>query len=305
MKFQVCDGREEKMREKDFLFNTFEENRTHLFGVAYRLLGSKVEAEDALQETWIKVSRADTNDIDNIVGWLTTVVARTCLDMLRSKKSRKEDFSEISEEKMTVESHEEEILLANSMGPALLLVLEKLTPPERIAFVLHDLFDVDFEEIAKILSRSEVATRQLASRARTRIRGAKGESKKEADQKIVSAFLMASRSGDLQGLLQILDPNIILRADSVAIQTSTANKDRGAPQFEKEMRGSGAIAEVFKGRAVAAQAAFINDQAGATWIAGGIPRVVFAFTVVDGKITEIGVIMNQEDLSEMEVKVIS
>lgn len=292
------------MREKDLWAQKFEESRRHLQSVAYRLLGSQGEADDAVQEAWIRMNRAEAEKIDNFTGWLTTIVARICLDMLRSRKSRKEDFVPVADENMKIESHEEEVLLANSLGPALLVVLETLTPPERVAFVLHDLFEVEFDEIATTLGRSEVATRQLASRARAKIRGAKSDSKKESDQQIVRAFLAASRSGDLQGLLQLLDPNIVLRADGVAVQTAAANKDRGAPPFEKEMRGGPAIAEVFKGRAVAAQLALINEQAGATWIAGGKPRVVFAFMIAQGKITEIGVIMEPEDLKDLKVQVL-
>lgn len=290
------------MRENDWLLNKFEESRSHLEGVAFRLLGSKGEADDAIQEAWIRVNRADTQSIDNFGGWLTTIVSRICLDMLRSRKIRKEEPIPVSyEEAVTTQSPEEEILLANAMGPALVVVLETLTPPERVAFVLHDLFDIEFEQIANVLNKSEVATRQLASRARTKVRGAKSESKKESDQKIVSAFLAASRSGNLEGLLQLLDPNIILRADDTAITTAAANKDRGAPQFAKELHGKTVIADTFKGRAVAAQLALINGQAGATWIAGEKPRVVFTFTITDGKITEIGVIMNQDDLNDIEV----
>ncbi|HEX7673605.1 MAG TPA: sigma-70 family RNA polymerase sigma factor [Bdellovibrio sp.] len=290
------------MSGNDWLVKKFEESRSRLEGVAFRLLGSKGEADDAVQEAWIRVNRADTQNIDNLGGWLTTVVARICLDMLRTRKVRKEEpIPEKYDEAFATESPEEEILLANSMGPALLIILETLTPPERVSFVLHDLFDIEFEEIANILDRSEVATRQLASRARVKIRGAKKESKQEMDQHIVSAFLAASRSGNLEGLLQLLDPNIVLRADPVAVQIATANKDRGAPQFEKEMRGNAAIADVFKGRATAAQLAFINGQPGATWIADERPRVVFTFTIANGKISEIGVIMNQADLDDIEV----
>ena len=290
------------MSENKWLVRKFEESRSHLEGVAYRLLGSKVEADDAVQEAWIRVSRAEVQGINNFGGWLTTIVARICLDMLRSRKIRKEEpIPETYEEAVAGRSPEDEILLSNSMGPALLVVLEALTPPERVAFVLHDLFDIEFEEIANILGRSEVAVRQLASRARVKVRGAKGNSKRESDQHIVSAFLAASRSGNLESLLQLLDPNIILRADSVAVQTAAANKGKGAPQFEKEMRGNTNIADVFKGRAVAAQLALIDGQAGATWLAGEKPRVVFTFTIANGKISEIGVIMSQDDLDEMEV----
>jgi RNA polymerase sigma factor (sigma-70 family) len=289
-----------KMTDQNWLTKKFEESRSHLESVAYRLLGSRGEADDAVQEAWLRVTRADTASIENFGGWLTTIVSRICLDMLRSRKVRQVESME-QHESGSFKAPEEEILLADAMGPALLVVLETLTPPERVAFVLHDLFDLAFEDIAAILGRSDVATRQLASRARNKVRGVKENSKKDG-QEIVAAFLAASREGNFENLLKLLDPNIVLRADKTAIQVSAANKDKGAPQFESEMRSGQTIANLFKGRAVGAQLAFLNGMAGATWIACGKPRVVFAFTFENGKITEIGVIMNPDDLNEIEIK---
>jgi RNA polymerase sigma-70 factor (ECF subfamily) len=249
------------------------------------------------------LTRAEAAGIDNLGGWLTTVVSRVCLDMLRSRKVRQEDpLEEEHREAVTPHAPDEGVFLADAIGPALLIVLETLTPPERVAFVLHDLFDLTFEEIATIIGRSEVATRQLASRARRKVRGTRENTKTETGQEVVTAFLAASREGNFDALLKLLDPNIVLRADSVAIQLTSAKKAKGAPQFEPEMRDGTAIADLFKGRAVGAQLAFINGLAGATWIGGGKPRVAFTFCVENGKITEIGVIMNPEDLSEMDIK---
>lgn len=294
------------MNDKDWLAEKFEESRTHLKTVAFRMLGSRGEADDAVQEAWIRLTRSDTGSIDNLGGWLTTVVSRVCLDMLRSRKVRREDsLKEDHSELPSISDPEEGILLADSMGPALLLVLETLTPPERVAFVLHDLFDVAFEEIAAVLGQSEVGTRQLASRARRKVRGLKGNLKNETGQEIVTAFLTASREGNFENLLKLLDPNIVLRADDIAIQTAAANKDKGAPQFEREMRDRKSIAELFKRRATAAQLAFIDGLAAATYVAGGKPRLVFTFTVANGKISEIGVIMNPKDLKEMEIQLAS
>jgi RNA polymerase sigma-70 factor (ECF subfamily) len=290
------------MKDKSWLAKKFEESRAHLLTVAHRLLGSRGEADDAVQEAWIRVHRSEAAGIENLGGWLTTVVARICLDMLRSRKVRQEGAQDRHVEAASAAGPEDEALLADAMGPALLIVLETLTPPERVAFVLHDLFDLSFAEVAAILGRSEVATRQLASRARGKVRGAKGEFRGDTGQEIVAAFLSASRDGNFAGLLKLLAPGAVLRADSVTVQTATANKDKGAPQFESEMCGGEKIAELFRGRAVAAQLALINGLAGATWIAGGKPRVAFTFSVESGKIVQIGVIMNPEDLDEMKIQ---
>jgi RNA polymerase sigma factor (sigma-70 family) len=289
------------MNDSDFLVKKFEENRSHLGAVAYRLLGSTGEADDAVQEAWLRLTRSETSGIENLGGWLTTVVARVCLDMLRARKVRQEAALKDSHSDVSSVNPEEELLLADSMGPALFIVLETLTPPERVAFVLHDLFDLAFEDVAVILGRSEVATRQLASRARRKVRGPKEKSPADTGQEIIAAFLVASREGDFEALLKLLDPGIVLRADPTAVQTAIANKDKGAPPFESEMHDPKTIAELFKGRATAAQPAWINGLPGATWVAGGKPRVAFTFAVENGKITEIGVIMNPDDLNDTEI----
>jgi RNA polymerase sigma factor (sigma-70 family) len=295
------------MTENDWLADRFQENRSHLRGVAYRILGSSGEADDAIQETWLRLTKSDTDRIENLGGWLTTVVARVCLDMLRSRKVRKEEPLEenILEKPQALSPNDpvEEAQLADSVGSALLMILRTLTPAERVAFVLHDLFALPFEEIASTLGRSEVATRQLASRARRRVRGG-AESREDETKKrmIVAAFLTASREGRFNDLLQLLDPDISLYADDMAVKTAEANKAKGAPPFQNEMKGAETIAETFKGRALAAQLALIDGSVGTTWIAGGKPRVAFLFFIENGKIREINVVMDPEDLKEMEVK---
>ena len=211
------------MNERDYLAERFEEHRTHLRAVAYRMLGSLSEVDDAVQEAWLRLSRADTAGIDNLGGWLTTVVARVCLDMLRSRKSRREEpFTPDAPEPVATgtsgSSPEQEALLADSVGLALLVVLDRLTPAERLAFVLHDMFAVPFEEIAPIVGRSAEATRQLASRARRRVRGGAGRPTPISFGSARSSmpFIAALRGGDFEGLLAVLDPDLVVRADMAA-----------------------------------------------------------------------------------------
>jgi len=297
------------MIESDWLAEKYQENRAKLRAVAYRILGSNGEADDAVQEAWLRLTRSDVNRFENLGGWLTTVMARVCLDMLRSRRSRKEE----SLEEQHLEAPEsprranpaEEALLADSVGSALLIVLRTLTPAERVAFVLHDLFDLPFEEIAPIVGRSEAAARQLASRARRRVRGGQEGREDEAKKReIISAFLAASREGNFSALLQLLDPELLLTADDVAVKTAEANKAKGAPPFQSEIRGATVVAEIFKGRALGAQMALINGSVGTTWIGGGNPRVAFLFSIENGKIQGIDVVMDPEDLKEMEVKIL-
>jgi RNA polymerase sigma-70 factor (ECF subfamily) len=293
------------MTENEWLAEKFQEKRPHLRAVAFRILGSNWEAEDAVQETWLRLTRSDAKSTENFGGWLTTVVARVCLDMLRSRKSRREESLEeqLLEEPGNPASPAEEALMADSVGSALLIVLTTLTPAERVAFVLHDLFDLPFEEIGPIVGRSEIAARQLASRARRRVRGGQEGREDEAKKReIVSAFLAASRQGNFNALLQLLDPEILLTADDVAVKVTEANKAKGAPPLQSEMRGATVVAETFKGRALAAQLALINGSPGTTWIGGGKPRVVFLFSIENGRIQGIDVVMDPENLKEMEVE---
>jgi RNA polymerase sigma factor (sigma-70 family) len=286
------------MAQDDWLAEEFEEHRPHLKAVAYRMLGSMSDAEDAVQESWIRLSRTDSGALENLGGWLTTVVARVSLDMLRSRTSRREDpvaevLTTSSAAGASGTQPEEAAMIADSLGPAMLVVLETLSPAERISFVLHDMFAVPFDEIAPIVGRSPAATRQLASRARHRVQGVDpaGAVDHTRARRTVDAFLSASRNGDFGALLALLDPDVVLSADADAVRV-------GATDL---VRGSGAVAETFSGRARTAQLALINGQPGAVWAAGGKPRVVFSFTVDDDKITGIELIANSTTLDELDL----
>jgi RNA polymerase sigma-70 factor (ECF subfamily) len=283
------------MEKPEGLAERFEANRTHLRAVAYRMLGSVSEADDAVQEAWLRLSRSDAASVENLSGWLTTVVARVCLDMLRTRKSRREEELGVH---LTdpIANPEDEAVLAESVGLALLVVLETLAPAERLAFVLHDMFAMPFEEIAPIVKRSPAAARQLASRARRRVQGATAadDGDPAGRRAIVDAFLAASRGGDLHALLALLDPDVVLRADAAAVgMGSTA-----------EILGAAAVAANFSGRARAAQIALVNGAAGAVWAPGGVPRVVFAFTIAGGKIVQIEMIADPGQLSELDVSIL-
>jgi len=299
------------MEEHDWLAARFEAHRTHLRAVAYRLLGSLSEADDAVQEAWFRLSRADTSGVENLGGWLTTVVARVSLDMLRARKSRGEEplgahLPEPLAGRADGGDPEHEALLADAVGLALLVVLETLAPAERLAFVLHDLFAVPFEEIAPIVGRSPAAARQLASRARRRVQGAPAAP--DADQSrqraVVAAFLAASRDGDLTALLALLDPEVVLRADPVAVAASAARVGQGAPKLAPEVRGASAVAEVFAGRARAARPALIDGVPGATWAPGGQPRAVFAFEIAGGTIVAIELFFDPARLGQMDLVIL-
>ena len=266
--------------EHDWLAQRFEANRPHLRAVALRILGSPTEADDALQEAWIKVSRAESGGVENIAGWFTTVVARIALDMLRSRRARREDPFDLAtiEQSSTAEiDPEAETVLADSLGQALLIVLERLAPQERLAFVLHDMFDVPFDEIAAIVGRSPAAARQLASRARRRVRGATGGDDVERRLQVVGAFLAAARGGDFDGLLRLLAPDATLSADAVSVAA-------GSPPL---VRGATAVAKVFAGRAQTAEVALIDGLPGLIWAPGGRPRVVWQFEISGGLVTQI------------------
>jgi RNA polymerase sigma-70 factor (ECF subfamily) len=292
------------MGENDWLARQFDESRAHLRTVAYRMLGSASEAEDAVQETWIKLSRSEHPAVENLGGWLTTVVARVCLDMLRSRKSRREEALAPVVDAPAASNPETEVAFADAIGPALWVVLEMLAPPERVAFVLHDMFDLSFEEIAPIIDRTPAAARQLASRARRRVRGT-GSSATDLAQhrELVSAFLAASRDGDFERLVAVLSPDVVLRADEQARRTAAANLQRGAPVLAPEVRGASLVANAFKGRARGAAPALIEGEPGAAWAVGGQVRTAFVFTIGHGKISGIEVIMDPEHLAELDVKI--
>ncbi|WP_406278598.1 sigma-70 family RNA polymerase sigma factor [Embleya sp. NBC_00896] len=289
------------MDETEFLARQFEQHRAHLRAVAYRMLGSRAEADDAVQDTWLRLSGSDSEDIENLGGWLTTVVARVSLNMLRSRRTRREDPLETHGPDRVVESAggtdpEHEALLADSVGLALLVVLETLAPAERLAFVLHDMFALPYDEIAPIVDRSPTATRQLAGRARRRVQGTPTDHEIDParQREVVDAFLAASRGGDFEALPALLDPDVVLRADGAAV----------AAGAESEVRGARAVAETFSGRAKAAQTALIDGVAGAVWAPGGQPRVVVGFTVFDGRITGIELLSDPDYLREVDVAIL-
>ena len=282
------------MSEEDLLAAHFEEHRDRLTAVAHRLLGSRAEAEDAVQEAWLRVRRADSNEVDNLAGWLTTVVARVSLNQLRSRTSRREDPLDdaASRHLHAVPDPAEEAVLADSVGLALLAVLDTLRPAERLAFVLHDLFDVPFEEIAPIVDRSPAAARQLASRARRRVRGAELPDATERRREVVAAFLDAARNGEFSALLELLHPEAVLRSDAVATRMGS----------EAEVRGATAVARFLSGRARAARLVLVDGVPGAVWSLRGTPQVVFAFTVEDGAVTAIDLLAAPETLAGLDLQ---
>jgi RNA polymerase sigma-70 factor, ECF subfamily len=277
--------------QSDWQTEEFERNRRHLEAVAYRMLGSRSEAEDAVQEAWLRLSRSDTEAVENLAGWLTTVVARVSLDMLRSRRARREDYVALPEPIVTIEDGPaDEAVLADSVGLALLVVLDTLTPAERLAFVLHDMFGVTFDEIAAILDRSEAATRQLASRARRRVRGAtpRTDPNLREQRRVVDAFLAAARAGDFEGLIQVLDPDVVFRAD------------RGPRGARIPITGAAAVAETILGRggrfAPHARPAIVNGNAGVIVVPGKKPIAVVSFSVADGRIVEIDLVADPAKL---------
>jgi RNA polymerase sigma-70 factor (ECF subfamily) len=284
----------------------FEDLRPRLHSVAYRMLGSPTEAEDAVQETWIRLNGSDSDGIDNLGGWLTTVVARVCLGMLRSRRTRREDVLEPDEPELDGPGPEDETVLADTMGPALVLVLDTLAPSERLAFVLHDLFAVPFDNIAEIIGCSPAAARQLASRARRRVQSSPDSSAgdRQRQQEIVEAFLAASRQGNFEALIGLLDPDAVLRADRAAVEAATANRQLGAPLLQGEVRGAGAIARALKGRATAAQVAVVEGAPGAVWAPGGHLAAVFVFHLIGDTISEIEVVSDPVMIAALDVEIL-
>ncbi|MEY9591837.1 RNA polymerase sigma factor (sigma-70 family) [Bradyrhizobium yuanmingense] len=283
------------MTEENFLTGQFEASRDHLRAVAYRMLGSRAEVDDAVQEAWLRVSRYDLSDIANLRGWLTTVVARICLDMLRARKSRREDPMGPHVPEPVDDTSEREAEMADSVGAALLVVLETLQPAERLAFVLHDMFAVPFEEIAPIVGRSVDASRQLASRARRRVQGAPvPETDLTQQRRIVDAFLKASREGNFEGLLAVLDPEVVFRADQAAVRLGSL----------AEVRGAEAVAQLYKGRARTARTALVDGELGAAVILGGQLRIALRVTFVGERIGAIEAVADADDIATMEVEVL-
>jgi RNA polymerase sigma factor (sigma-70 family) len=291
------------MNERDYLAERFEEHRTHLRAVAYRMLGSLSEVDDAVQEAWLRLSRAEATGIDNLGGWLTTVVARVCLDMLRSRQSRREEpFTPDAPEPVATgtrgSSPEQEALLADSVGLALLVVLDRLTPAERLAFVLHDMFAVPFEEIAPIVGRSAEAARQLASRARRRVRGSAAAPDPDdlvRQREVVEAFLAALRGGDFEGLLAVLDPDLVVRAD-MPVPSGAPSEIRGAAVWAKQAVAFGHLAQLVR-------PVLVNGAIGVVRAPRGRLSRALTFKIANGKITEIEVIGDPARLGELDVSI--
>jgi RNA polymerase sigma factor (sigma-70 family) len=293
------------MNQNEWLAERFEEHRTHLKAVAYRMLGSLSEADDAVQEAWLRLARSDAGGVANLGGWLTTVVARVCLDMLRSRKSRREQPLDVHVPDPIVSRADaidpaHEALLADSVGLALLVMLETLGPAERLAFVLHDMFAVSFDEIAPIVGRSPSAARQLASRARRRVQGAAMglDADLTCQREVVDAFLAAARGGDLGALLAILDPDVVVRADRGAVPAGAL----------KEIRGARAVAEqalTFSRLVYSARPALVNGAAGiVSWLQNGQPFSVMGFTIRRRKIVEIDILADPARLRRLDLGVL-
>lgn len=284
------------MPQENFLADRFEADRARLRGVAYRMLGSLPEAEDAVQEAWLRLSRSGADGVDNLSAWLTTVTSRVCLDMLRSRKSRREDTLDGGPEPSVSgeDAVERETILADSVGLALLVVLKSLSPAERIAFVLHDLFDMPFEQIAPIVERTPDAARQLASRARRRVRGGETLDVTQTAQKsVVDAFLLASRTGDLAGLMAVLAPDVVVRSDVLG----------GGGQV-RELRGAEKVANFYNGLAQTACTALVDGAIGAVVAPLGQLTRVLDIRVENGRIVEIFVAGDPDRLDAVEVAMV-
>lgn len=283
------------MDDRNRLAERFEGERPRLLALARRVTGSPADAEDAVQETWLRLQGADHDALENVSGWLTTVVGRVCLDMLRSRASRREDALEVSNAELPGRTPDpaREAELADSVGAALAVVLDTLAPAERVTLVLHDTFAMPFDEIAAIVGRRPAATRQLASRARRRVQGAGGETADtgSASREVVSAFLAASRGGDLGGLIALLDPDVVLRSDPTVVGYGAV----------AEVRGPEAVADMFAGRARAARAALIDGVPGAVWAQRGELRVAFEFVVRGNRVVSIDLLADPEILRGLDV----
>jgi RNA polymerase sigma-70 factor (ECF subfamily) len=289
------------VNEHDVLAAEFEQNRSRLRGVAYRMLGSLTEADDAVQEAWLRLTRSDADAVANLAGWLTTVVARICLDMLRSRKARREEPLEVHLPDPVVTradgaDPESEALLADSVGLALLVVLETLTPAERLAFVLHDMFAVPFDEIAPIVERTPDAAKQLASRARRRVRGAGTvpDADPARQREVVNAFLAAARNGDFEALVSVLAPDVVLRADGGSGEIGRSTVIRGAALVAGQ-------ALTFSRLAPLGRPALVNGSPGFVAVDRGRALSVAAFTVADGKIVEIDILADPERLRGLDL----
>ena len=293
------------MNDQDWLADQFEANRSHLRGVAFRMLGSVSEADDAVQEAWIRLSRTDTREVENLRAWLTTVVGRVCLNMLRSRRTRREASLETHVPDPIVSPEagmdpEQEALLGNSVGLALLVVLDSLAPAERVAFVLHDVFAVPFDEIAPIVGRTPTATRQLASRGRRRVQGAPvPDVDLDGQWAVVDAFLAAARDGDFERLLAVLDPDVELRSDGGMARPALASRVRGAQAVAEQ-------AMSFRAFAGTATRILVNGTpGGVAWALDGSPFAVLAMTVSGGRIVAIDVLADPDRLGQLDLTVVA
>jgi len=282
------------MDENHRLAEQFETHRPHLRAVAYRMLGSAHEADDAVQESWLRLMRSGATP-DNLRAWLTTIVSRVCLDLLRARRTRQERTRELPQPQ-PMGSSEQDLLLAESVGQALMIVLRKLSPAERVAYVLHDLFELPFEQIAPILERTPGATRQLANRARRRVHGEDAEepADRARQRQVAEAFLAAARAGDLEALLAVLDPGAVFRADPEAVRL-------GGPA---EIRGAHGIAAAFKGRAQGAQPVLINGAVGLLVAVAGELRLLLQLTLAEGRIAAIEVVADRRRLEGLDLAVL-
>jgi RNA polymerase sigma-70 factor (ECF subfamily) len=292
------------MDEREYLAQQFEEHRTRLRAVAYRMLGSLSEADDAVQETWLRLSRTDSDEVENLGGWLTTVVARVSLNILRSRRSRREESLEVRMPEPIVDradgtDPEHEALLADSVGLALLVVLETLNPAERLAFVLHDMFAVPFDEIAPIVDRSPEAARQLASRARRRVQGENAipDADLDTQREVIGAFLAAAREGDFEALLEVLDPDVVLRADQGAVSIGASRVVRGAANVAR-----GALA--FSRLDVEVRPALVNGAVGTVTLRDGRPFTIAGFTIRNRRIVEMDILADPERLSQLDLTIL-
>jgi RNA polymerase sigma factor (sigma-70 family) len=292
------------MDDQELLAQQFEEHRTRLRAVAYRMLGSLSEADDAVQETWLRLSRIDSDEVENLGGWLTTVVARVSLNILRSRRSRREEPLDVRMPEPIVDradgtDPEHEALLADSVGLALLVVLETLNPAERLAFVLHDMFAVPFDEIAPIVDRSPAAARQLASRARRRVQGesATPDADLDTQREVLDAFLAAARESDFEGLLEVLDPDVILRADSGAVAIGASRLVRGAVNVAR-----GALA--FSRLDIEVRPALINGAVGTVTVRDGRPFTIAGFTIRNRRIVEMDILADPESLGRLDLTIL-
>jgi RNA polymerase sigma-70 factor (ECF subfamily) len=296
------------MDEREWLADRFEEHRAHLRAVAYRMLGSLTDADDAVQDTWLRLSRSGADEVENLGGWLTTIVARVCLNMLRSRNLRREESLAVHVPDPLVSPDgelqpEEEALLADSVGLALLVVLDTLTPAERLAFVLHDMFDLPFEEIAPMVGRTPAAARQLASRARRRVKGAEvpaPDPDLARQRDVVDAFFLAARGGDFDALVAVLDPGVVLRIDAGARRPAASMTIRGAATVARQALSG--LTTALRGAHL--HPALVGGAAGVVVTVRGRPVTVMGFTIADGKIAEIDAIADPERVRRIAAAVL-